>query len=374
VKVLLRVAGLLTFLIVALMPGRAGAAPSPGRGAVTSYPGLLNGVSATSASNAWAVGSAGGGSTPVKTLVLHWNGTRWTRASSPSPGGKHGTFLYGVSADSASDAWAVGDVYTATGGHSLALHWNGARWLPVPIPCCDLSRGERDSPSGAWAFGVASGGGALVAHWNGTSWRQVSAPVLASNVVNAISAVSPSDVWAAGFHGTAKGPQTLVARWNGTSWKRITTPDPAPDGSELWAVSARSASDAWAVGDYSRPGIHTLTLHWNGSDMRQVASPHPGASRPDGGGSLLGVDAVSSSDAWAVGAYSGPNLVQDTLVLHWNGSRWTHVASPTPGPGAQLSSVSAVSGSDAWAAGSIDSAGPGNVLLLHWNGRKWERS
>jgi len=44
----------------------AGAQPSPGTGA-----GLAD-VAATSARNAWAVGSAGG-----KTLILRWNGTIW---------------------------------------------------------------------------------------------------------------------------------------------------------------------------------------------------------------------------------------------------------------------------------------------------------
>jgi|HubBroStandDraft_1064217.scaffolds.fasta_scaffold299777_2 hypothetical protein len=37
--------------------------------------GVLTGVAATSASNAWAVGSTG---RDGKLLILHWNGKRWT--------------------------------------------------------------------------------------------------------------------------------------------------------------------------------------------------------------------------------------------------------------------------------------------------------
>jgi hypothetical protein len=34
-------------------------------------------VAATSASSAWAVGTAGPGGTGAKTLIVRWNGTIW---------------------------------------------------------------------------------------------------------------------------------------------------------------------------------------------------------------------------------------------------------------------------------------------------------
>jgi hypothetical protein len=74
-------------------------------------------VTATSASNAWAVGSTG-----TKTLIVHWNGTAWKRVPSPTPAA--GGFLGGVTATSARNAWAVG----RTGGKTLIEHWNGVTW------------------------------------------------------------------------------------------------------------------------------------------------------------------------------------------------------------------------------------------------------
>jgi hypothetical protein len=130
-----------------------------------------------------------------------------------------------------------------------------------------------------------------------------------------------------------------------------------------WQVSA----GPWAVGGYTGPG-KTLALRWNGSRWKKAATPNPGASN---GSTLLGVTALSSSDAWAVGAYTGSNLVGNTLVLHWNGSGWTQIASPTPPGGAQLNSVSALSRSRAWAVGYTDT---GTTLILRWNGRSWTRS
>src|SRR5271156_4419262 len=76
--------------------------PSPG-----SAGSLLYGVAATSSRDAWAVGCTDcSGSGVSKTLIERWNGTAWKRVPSPSPGS--GGTLDGVAASSASSAWAVG--------------------------------------------------------------------------------------------------------------------------------------------------------------------------------------------------------------------------------------------------------------------------
>jgi hypothetical protein len=66
-------------------------------------------VAATSGTNAWAVGYYFNG-TVKRTLVLHWNGTSWTHQTSPNAGGSSlDNVLQGVAATSSTDAWAVGD-------------------------------------------------------------------------------------------------------------------------------------------------------------------------------------------------------------------------------------------------------------------------
>ena len=72
-------------------------------------------MAATSATNAWAVGSNG------TTLIAHWNGTAWKQQSSPDPGSR-ATFLDGVAAISATNAWAVGSYTNGRTSHTLALH------------------------------------------------------------------------------------------------------------------------------------------------------------------------------------------------------------------------------------------------------------
>jgi len=60
----------------------------------------------------------------AQTLIERWNGTGWTRVSSPNPAG--GSALIGVAATSATNAWAVG--CTGNCAKTLILHWNGTAW------------------------------------------------------------------------------------------------------------------------------------------------------------------------------------------------------------------------------------------------------
>ena len=148
--------------------------------------GQLTAVSALSPTDAWAVGLGGSGST--QSLVLHWDGTSWTRQRSPNPAGTStGKFndLNGVAAVSATDAWAVGfyghDVGDGgTAGKPLVLHWDGTSWTKAKAPFFGTSSGLRSvsalSATDIWAVGgVFSNGAAgttLILHWNGTAWTR----------------------------------------------------------------------------------------------------------------------------------------------------------------------------------------------------------
>ena len=69
---------LLAGVAAGICPVRA-AARTGSLGPASTFSGHLAGVAATSATNAWAVGSTGSSLSP-KTLILRWNGTSWTRS------------------------------------------------------------------------------------------------------------------------------------------------------------------------------------------------------------------------------------------------------------------------------------------------------
>jgi hypothetical protein len=84
---------------------------------------VLNGVAATSTRNAWAVGFSfpAGPDGVALTLIEHWNGTAWSLVASPNPSSTRNV-LNGVAATSASNAWAVDSYDSGTVRQTLALH------------------------------------------------------------------------------------------------------------------------------------------------------------------------------------------------------------------------------------------------------------
>jgi hypothetical protein len=95
---------------------------------------------------------------------------------------------------------------------------------------------------------------ALIEHWDGHVWSIVpSARPSVNDLVVAtlygVASTSATDVWAVGEYstGAANSAFTLIEHWNGVRWSIV--PDPATHGQAvLWQVSAVSSKDAWAVG------------------------------------------------------------------------------------------------------------------------------
>jgi hypothetical protein len=328
---------LLALLTAAASPAAPLASRATSARAPAIFPGAgFNGVSSASAADAWAVGAISGQTQHlVQALVARWNGTGWARVPIRGLGPRTDAGLNGVSVVSAADAWAVGDSGTAPGLSSLVVRWNGTGWARVPSP----------SP-GAPASGTALSG---------------------------VSAVSASSAWAVGSYGNVE--KTLVLRWNGIRWAQVPSPNPGgAQGSMLFGVASGPGPGAWAVGCYGASpdsaAEHALALRWNGARWTRVPAPAVGASS-----CLHAVTVVSPSDAWAVGWTAGEvNGPSRALVLRWNGSRWTRVASPAPpGPGAGLNGVSAISAASAWAVGSAGGGQASTTFILCWNGARWVR-
>src|SRR5207244_6438633 len=115
-----------------------------------------------------------------------------------------------------------------------------------------------------------------------SDWNVVQSPNVGAiwNQLNAVAAVSSSDVWAVGYYiNTGILYQTLIGHWDGAAWSAVPSPNLGTDNNALWGVAAVSSSDVWAVGWYHNgPGNQTLVEHWNGSLWSVVPSPNPGTN------------------------------------------------------------------------------------------------
>lgn len=305
----------------------------------------LNGMTAVSSTDQWAVGTweRYPDAYHFHTLVEHWDGssTGWTVVPSVDPPVLN-SYLHGVAAAGPNDVWAVGGTDPGTSPyHSLVEHWDGSSWsiaYPASFPGV-LYAVAALGPNDVWAVGTEDyPGRGLIEHWDGTTWTATYTRFAA--VLRGISAIGSNQIWAVGQrYGRFDpyGDTTLTMRFNGKGWQQIQSPNPlsgnSSDQNWLTAVSAVSAKDVWAVGRYGNHdgGAYDQTLieHWNGSRWTVVPSPNPGGSTYDD--DLWGVAAVTSQDAWAVGAvgFFGDTPESNPLALHWDGSQWTQVTLPS---------------------------------------------
>jgi hypothetical protein len=313
--------------------------PNPG-----GWGNIIWGMTALSERDVWAVG-AQATYTSNDPLALHWNGTAWTAVATPTPvpdcedGNIQwaGNSLNDVDGVSANDVWAVGgDCY---GIHTLAEHWNGSAWTIVPGPqppggnWATLYGVEAISSSNAWAVGYAGSESPLMEHFNGNTWSVVNVP--GGGYLGGLASTGPNDVWAVG--GSDTGP--LVEHFNGSHWSVVSVPQPA--GGYLDAVTALSPTNVWAVGSQALSATRTLVMHYDGKSWTVVPSPNP-SERADADNVLRGVAAVGPNDIWAVGMYQNEQTQihqHRTLVEHWNGSSWSLIAAPSPGHSAELNAV-----------------------------------
>jgi hypothetical protein len=349
--------------------------PSPNRGPNDN---TLGGVSGASSADVWAVGSLllPGSSSITGTLVDHWNGTTWSVIPSANVGSLSNA-LYGVSARTASDAWAVGSYI---GGdfvaHTLIQHWEGSSWTVVTSPdggpAVNVLYGVAAvAADNVWAVGRSGNANGtlrtLIEHWDGSAWSVVASPNpgATNNLLNSIVAVSANDIWAVGQQLGTQGPdQGLILHWNGTQWSVAAG---ASTTSDVLLYSVGALGNAvTAVGDALPQGGPELSFaeqFMPGQPWTQAPTPNAISTSDN----ILYAVAATSGGAWAVGNYLDANGNFQALIEQWNGTSWS--IAPTSGPGSGsniLGAVTAVSANDVWAVGSYDNGGSSLSLIEHF--------
>jgi hypothetical protein len=216
------------------------------------------------------------------------------------------------------------------------------------------SRAALTAAASAAALTLAPGAPARAARAPGWHLVFTSHYGRATNYSGYTAVVAPDghDAWAFGSTSTAGLPapgSPVAERWNGTTWQR----SPLPPGlsSEIFAASAVSASDVWAVTEAGGD-----ILHWDGARW-SVARHVPGP------GAFTGIAALGGRDVWAFG---GPGAGPGLGAWHYDGRAWTRV----PGAAGRVLTPSAVSATDIWATGSASSEGD---VILHYDGSGWRR-
>jgi hypothetical protein len=265
-------------------------------------------LAANSAAGAWSVWT-GTHYTSVERLV----GSEWTPVPIPAKLTGYVRSAVAFDGDSASDFWLF-DSYRA----NHALRFTGSKWTLQQIPSWVLpqrSGGHGLSavtasvfgPDNVWVFGLQAS--PYAAHYDGHAWAKVRLPA----APDAVSAVSPDDIWA------LRGSTAWYG--NGNTWTATKLPQAAgnpPEGFGNLTVAGRDS--AWVWRTVFAPGQETDSdvLHWNGVSWRPVAdtpADNIGSVAPDGSGGL-----------WATGADDNPGGFN--LFYHLAAGHWTEVNPP----------------------------------------------
>lgn len=308
-------------------------------------------ASATSPTDAWAVGLSIGG---VDNVIGHWGGAGWRPVSSNDPS----TSLYDVAAVSPTEAWAVGDYGDPQGRfvNARVLQWDGAAWSVSPAPTggsyAFLYSVSADSATDVWAAGFwtdASGGHPLALHFDGATWTQVTTvSPTGGDVFKAVDAIGPDDVWAVGYQEPQPNSfQPLIEHWDGAAWSVVTAPALSGHSNFLYGLSGATADDVWAVGPVSQTQP-TIAMHWDGTTWAVVDL----AGQPNRLYTFEDVVAIGADDVWVAGDSTDVNLGdRRPAAEHWDGSAWTITPLRSPGTSGGFYGIGASSSTDIWAVG-----------------------
>lgn len=345
--------------------------PSPDLGAGDA---ILYAVAASSAKDAWAVGYSHPPKAGRRTLIEHWDGKTWSIANGADLhiGQYDSVELDGVTAISAKDAWAVGSRDFGSGA-PIIEHWNGQSWSAVSSGYngnAFLYAVAATSSKDVWAVGRAAPKAgsfrSIVLHYDGRGWAEVPVPHFgtAGDSLEAVSADAPNDVWAVGQWVDTAPPgahvnvigRNLTLHWDGKTWTALQGPNPSYIDS-LQGVAASSAKDVWAAGwTMSQPGpgqtFPGQILHFAGGPATQSLFA---------GVQFSGAAASSPKNAWIVGAGSGANGNDVTAIYHWDGKTLKPAEQPAFG---DLNGVTVVPGGGAWAVGNDSCATLCHTLIM----------
>lgn len=248
-----------------------------------------------------------------------------------APGGGHGpvwrTSLAGTLSDNSAlfdiasvgpnAAWAVGTQYVDGVGEGVILRWNGRTWQQQSTPAVPETgvwhAVDGVSARDVWAYGWDQVGETL-AHYDGKRWTQTPLPDEKGYGFAKLAAV-PGRAWLVS--------DTAINSYAHGVWKST----PLPSGVHINAIEARTAHDAWAVGQFAYAGqpSRSVLLHWNGRSWTETAPA----------GSAFGITAVYQESARSVWVTALTPYTEDepqqTKVLHWNGRTWRDVTGPVDG-------------------------------------------
>ena len=231
-----------------------------------------------------------------------------------------------IAATSATDVWAFTDTFPDSGDDNLSqvLRWTGEKWSVVKTFAGAIAGSSVIADNDVWVFGIEGDW-----HYNGHVWSRVS-----KETGDGASALSATDLWA--VNGTS------AEHWNGHQWTSTNLASLLPakmknglNNPRVENILPLGPSNVYAFGSADAQGYRgpSVILHYNGSRWSKVASSNyffDGAISDGGGG--LWILAATSDGLTATG------------LLHYAAGKFTEVALPDSKEGLRIEDISRIPG------------------------------
>ncbi len=190
--------------------------------------------------------------------------------------------LFSIWGTSATDVWAVG---ADDGSGPLVLHYDGSAWTRRATG----ASGDLWWVSGAGDTIWMSGTNGLVVRYTRSTdaFEPGTLPGASASTIFGIIGLAPADAWAVG--GDVRTNVAVLDRWDGTSWTPVTDAPAEALARPLFKVWGRASDDLYVVGLGSfamhRSGAgftaiptanRLLTVHGNASDVLAVGGTSGG--------------------------------------------------------------------------------------------------
>jgi hypothetical protein len=293
--------------------------------------GEVDAVAAGSASTIWAGGAHAPNDSSRQPAIWRWTGKTWASQTLPDlpvqqfPVDGFDTSIDSISASSATNAWAVGNILNSS-GQPTSLHWDGKTWSQIPLPVTATKSGPPDleppvlvdvsttGPANAWAVEEVQASSAFTivrfVHGKWVVSKRIPQGTDADGIATGSKKLTYVPVT---VDVSANERNSYLLRFNGSTWSKVTLP--AADqhltltrltmhGSSIWLIARNAA--------YSYTIIHSTGRKWT----TELSLPT--------GWSLDTISAESSSQALA-GGVAAPSVSASgkTYVTESNGSKWT---------------------------------------------------
>ena len=230
----------------------------------------LNGIACGSLRSCFAVGVFATATEPLRTLVLHWNGTQWGTLPSVNP--TSSSVLNNIACPSVRSCFAVGNYTQGATPRPFVEHWNGTVWGTLPSLSPNGSTGATFTnvacPAVRSCFAVGSYSTAsahrnLVEHYNGAAWSLQPNVTLAGATSTSLNGIACPTTTSCFAVGNPSANRNSVEHWNGSAWGNLPVPSPGTVFNHLYAVACPSKALCFGVGDYLRDSAaHGLTLRY----------------------------------------------------------------------------------------------------------------